>query len=79
VEQESATAFVEGYDSGIDVQAGLYQAALNSAFPVWLIVADGQPKFNVVADTHDKIGLRLFLFVTSKVLSKLLAMSALNI
>jgi hypothetical protein len=40
VEQKAATTFVEGYDSGISVHAGLYEAALDSAFPIWFFIAD---------------------------------------
>jgi len=55
VEQKAATTFVEGDDSGVEVLAGLYQAALYSAFPVWLVLADGQPELDVVANAHDEV------------------------
>jgi hypothetical protein len=60
VEQELAEAFVEGYESGVSVRAGLYEAALNSAFPIWFLVADRQPEFDVVANAHGEVRLWLF-------------------
>jgi hypothetical protein len=59
VKHESATAFIEGDDSGVDILAGSYEAALDSTFPVWLVVADWQPEFDVVADAHVDVRLRL--------------------
>lgn len=50
--RKSATAFPEGYDPGVDILAGLYKAALDPAFPVWLVIGDGGPEFDVVLDAH---------------------------
>jgi hypothetical protein len=71
VEQELAEAFVEGYESGVSVRAGLYEAALNSAFPIWFLVADRQPEFDVVANAHGEVRLWLLWFEMAMVPSTL--------
>ena len=52
--RKPAPAFPEGYDPGVDVLAGLYKATLDPAFPVWLVVGDGGPKFYVILDAHNE-------------------------
>ena len=58
MEQEPAITFVEGYESGVSICAGLYEAAFNSAFPIWFLVADREPEFDVVTNAH--VGVRLW-------------------
>jgi hypothetical protein len=50
--EELAAALVEVDDSGVGVLAGSRKAALDSALPVWLVVADGEPVLDVVTNTH---------------------------
>jgi hypothetical protein len=71
VEQKPAIAFVEGYESGDSIRAGLYEAAFNSAFPIWFLVADRQPEFDMVANAHGEVQLWLLWFEMAMVLSTL--------
>jgi hypothetical protein len=66
--RESATAFPEGYDPGVDILARLC-AALDLAFPAWLIVGDGVPELGVVFDAHSEDRLKLFDFEGTMMLS----------
>ena len=68
--RESAAAFPERYDSGVDILAGLC-AALDLAFPAWLVVGDRVPELGVVFDTHREVRLRLLDFEGTLMLSTL--------
>jgi hypothetical protein len=50
--EELTTALIEVDDSGAGILTGSRKAALDSALPVWLVVADGEPVLDVVTDTH---------------------------
>jgi hypothetical protein len=50
--EELTTALVEVNDSGVGILTGSRKAALDSALPVWLVVADGEPVLDIVTDTH---------------------------
>ena len=73
MEQKPATALVEGYDPGVDIHTGLYEAALDPAFPIWLVFADREPQFDVIANAHYGVRLWLSWFETVVVISVLRA------
>lgn len=71
VEQKPAITFVDGYESRLSICAGLYEAALNSAFPIWFLVADREPEFDVVTNAHVEVWLWVLWFEIQIVLSTL--------
>lgn len=69
VEQKPAITFVEGYESGVAICAGLYEAAPNSAFPIWFLLTDRVPEFDVVPNAHVEVRLWMLWFEIEMILS----------